>query len=248
MNEHNHDRQPWPLNVLYSAGALFCLYFVLDDLNWQLFVRHILLDWHWGRPVMIILAYLAARTVFGEIVRGPHWQCFLYAFYGVSVFTLLAWATLGTHIEGGDPLFGGGQTVTDHVPTDIERDIAGASILLFIGLPALVGTWAGSLLKQDRLLPDKFDRFVDRPLLWIGKGMGIAVLIAFWLGMVMGSGFGAWGIGAALVSGEITGAAAILALAGLLFLGGIAVFLLLIMPIDILRGGLGNLIVWMKRR
>ena len=125
------------------AAALFFLYVVFWNLPKQLLIHDLLLEWHWGRLLIVGIAYYVARKFFQDSTfqKNPLWQCILWTFYAACVISALVWAGYGTHTEDADPLFGGGTTVIDFVPTTTERNLVGATLFVRLFLPALLGTY-----------------------------------------------------------------------------------------------------------
>ena len=134
------------------SAALLFLYFVFDDLTGDRLFSNLVLEWHWGRLLSIAIAYFLAWKFFHDsLPEKPLWECLLWTFYGASVIALMVWAGYGTYTEDADPLFGGGTTVVDFVPTAIERDLVGSRVFIDLLLPALVGTY----LARRRSPPDE---------------------------------------------------------------------------------------------
>jgi hypothetical protein len=64
----------------------------------------------------------------------------------VAIVGFLAWLSgdsLGTHTENADPVFGGGDEVTDFEATDSQRIKHGVSTFIIVLTPALIGVWHG---------------------------------------------------------------------------------------------------------
>ena len=61
------------------------------------------------------------------------------------------WLALGihVHVEDADPLFGGGETIVDFVPTADERAHAGLSVFISVLVLGLHGTWHGRNRLRD---------------------------------------------------------------------------------------------------
>jgi hypothetical protein len=58
--------------------------------------------------------------------------------------SFLGRTNLGTHVEDGDPVIGGGDVVTDNEPTDAQRNKVATLIFLISFLPASI-----SLIPKD---------------------------------------------------------------------------------------------------
>ena len=61
--------------------------------------------------------------------------------FGCAVIALVSWAFYGTHVEGEDPLWGGGELISDFEPTPAERNQHGLTICLATFAIAAHGTW-----------------------------------------------------------------------------------------------------------
>lgn len=66
-----------------------------------------------------------------------------------SLFAGVLWANHGTHTEDADPLFGGGETVVDFIPTKQERNQHGLFVLIVIGGASLAGTHSGLKARRE---------------------------------------------------------------------------------------------------
>jgi hypothetical protein len=102
---------------------------------------------------IVVFAYLAGRHFATTYEEG--WRNYLLVFYTVGVITVVSWAGLGTHTEGADPLFGGGETFVDFIPKPGERDDHAVRIFLTLLIPALYGMhnklkWLRSASRRTR--------------------------------------------------------------------------------------------------
>ena len=88
---------------------------------------------------LIVAAYFAGR--FYADTYPDEWRNYLAVIYGVAFITMLSWAGYGTHTEGGDPIFGGGETIQDFVPTDVERSNLAFTIFVKYSVAALYGVY-----------------------------------------------------------------------------------------------------------
>lgn len=91
------------------------------------------------KAAIIGLSYFAGSHFSGVYKEGG--KNYLLIFYGIGIITLIAWAGLGIHDEGGDFLFGDGATVVDFVPTKIERANHAITIFLSLIIPAFYGMY-----------------------------------------------------------------------------------------------------------
>lgn len=55
----------------------------------------------------------------------------------------LSWANYGTHQEDCDPLFSGGHSVVDFIPTKQDRNQQGMLVFVVLGVASLAGTHSG---------------------------------------------------------------------------------------------------------
>jgi hypothetical protein len=83
------------------------------------------------------IAYSAGRCL--ATMYAQAWRNYLAVFYGVGIFTVLVWASYGTHIEDADPIRGGGERVVDFVPSDVERAEYGLTVFVSLLIPAILG-------------------------------------------------------------------------------------------------------------
>lgn len=88
---------------------------------------------------LIAVAYLAGRRC--ASIYKESWKSYLVVFYCVGILTLLSWAGLGTHTEGVDPYFGGGETIVDFIPGHGEKDDHALTIFLSLLIPAIYGVY-----------------------------------------------------------------------------------------------------------
>jgi hypothetical protein len=122
---------------IVKVGALaWFLYYAFNDASlsalWKPFT--VLL-----KTGIVVLAYLAGRHFATTHEEG--WENYLLVLYGVGLLTIVAWAGLGAHTEDADPLFGGGETVTDFIPKPGERDDYALNIFLTLLIPAIYGMY-----------------------------------------------------------------------------------------------------------
>lgn len=69
----------------------------------------------------------------------------------VAILSLVLWSSYGTHTEDGDPVYGGGETVTDFEPTDKERNEYGWQTFFVLTIPALLGVYKGQKKPNENL-------------------------------------------------------------------------------------------------
>jgi hypothetical protein len=91
------------------------------------------------KGAIIGIAYFVGRELAYTYKEG--WKNYLVLFYGVGILTVVSWVGLGTHTEDTDPLFGGGETVVDFVPTNVEQANHAVTIFLSLLVPALCGMY-----------------------------------------------------------------------------------------------------------
>jgi hypothetical protein len=95
----------------------------------------------------VFATYQVARIVptiekAGEARPRPIW-IYLQCVAACGVLAFILGSTLGTHVEDADPYRGGGETVTDFEPTDLERLTYALKAYVCLLIPALFGTQAG---------------------------------------------------------------------------------------------------------
>jgi hypothetical protein len=96
----------------------------------------------------VLATYQVARIVptikkAGEARPRPLWV-YLQCVVACGVLAFVLGSTLGTHVEDADPYRGGGgETVTDFEPTDLERLTYALKVYICLLVPALFGTQVG---------------------------------------------------------------------------------------------------------
>ncbi len=90
----------------------------------------------------IYLVFTFARHLASNST-GPKWKAFGWAISVSFGLAFLGWANYGTRIENSDNLYGGGETVTDFVPTDQERNHHGLFTFTILVVPTLLGVGFG---------------------------------------------------------------------------------------------------------
>lgn len=99
------------------------------------------------RVFVVYVIYSAAKH-FASQAKCTKARAYLWAI-GISLLlAAVSWANYGTHTENDDPLFGGGEIVTDFGPTDDQRNRHGLLIFTVLGVTSIVGTYQG--LKQRK--------------------------------------------------------------------------------------------------
>ena len=88
---------------------------------------------------LIAVAYLAGHRC-GRLYKKAL-KSYLIVFYCVGILTLISWAGLGTHTEGGDPYLGGGREIVDFIPSADEKDNHALTIFLTLLIPAIYGVY-----------------------------------------------------------------------------------------------------------
>ena len=217
--------------VKVGAGLVF-LSVVFNDLTAPALVQNLFLDWHWGRFVTVAIAYYVSKRLFesGDNGKWPLWQCYLHVFYGACVLGLVVWAGYGTHVEDADPLFGGGTTVIDFVPSEIERDLVGSRVFFDVLMPALVGAYLAHRQAQPYPMPAWLGRSVQWGDLAIGSALAAVGCGAVYVGMAIGSGFAAWGAATVIVERAEVGWYLLWAIPLLLFYGAWFLLLSAVLP------------------
>ena len=95
--------------------------------------------WSLLRAGGAVFAYMLGRGL-ANVYTQP-WRNYLVVFYGIGILTLLSWGAMGSHVEGGDPLFGGGEVVYDYDPSKRERSDNAFWIFTYFLVPALYGVY-----------------------------------------------------------------------------------------------------------
>lgn len=222
------------IEVAKFGFGLLILYFVFDDLELIAFLKSVFVEWHWGRVVFIGLAY-AFSVKFFEEFKGSLGKCWLLVFYGACVLSVVSWATLGTHIEDADPLFGGGETFLDFVPTHYERDQVGAGLFFDFLLPALLGAYVSWRKNAGRPIGGMFGWLADQIAIGVLSALGIVVGLGIWAGMVFGGGFSTWGIVRLIIDRGELDFYLLWAVPLIVLLSSITLFLGVFLPILVLR-------------
>jgi hypothetical protein len=73
--------------------------------------------------------------------------------FWVAIVSLVLWSSYGTSVEGGDPLTGGGEVVTDFESTEKERNEYGLSNLLVLGITGAVAVYRNYKAKPVKKVP-----------------------------------------------------------------------------------------------
>jgi hypothetical protein len=201
----NVPQQPWSvfdavIEAIKIVAALFCLFFIFDNPSVNQLFHNVVFEWHWGRFLVIAIAYLASKKLAEDLLRHkPIWEYMLWVFYSATVIALVVWSGYGTHTEDADPLFGGGTTVVDFVPTEVERDLVGSRLFLDLLIPALLGAYLSSRAFAGKSLPSSVARVVT----WTDVGIGVileyGITGVFYVGILIVSGVMAWMMGSLIV-------------------------------------------------
>lgn len=94
------------------------------------------------RAYLVYIIYLLAKSSVLESTVKP------LRLYIITILTalFLSWlssAWLGTHVENADPMFGGGDRITDFNVSDSKRIKYGLGVFIIVVTPAIVGVWNG---------------------------------------------------------------------------------------------------------
>ena len=120
------------LSVLTIALRAMFEHAIYAEAGWDIF-------FNLAQAGLVILAYFAGRH-FAD-TYPDEWRNYLLVVYGVGILTLFSWAGYGTHTEDGDPIYGGGETIVDFVPTDVERSNLAFTIFVKYSIAALFGVY-----------------------------------------------------------------------------------------------------------
>ena len=222
------------IEVAKVGLGIFVLYFVFDDLDLIAFLKSVFVEWHWGRVVLIGITYALSVTFFDGFKRGLG-ECWLLVFYGACVLSVLSWATLGTHIEDADPLFGGGETFVDFVPTHYERDQVGAGLFFDLLLPALLGAFVSWRKNVGRPIGGRFGWLADHAAKGILSAVNFVVGLGIWAGILFGCGFATWSMVKLIIDRGELDFYLLWAVPLIVLLSSITLFLGLFLPILVIR-------------
>lgn len=131
----------WIMLITISAFVLYKYYPVYDPVIMKVMgdlvkVFFIYMAWSFSKEVA------STSTSLSPIVYGKA--------IAICIFiALMAWGSYGTHTEGGDPMFGGGELIVDFVPTDKEKNEHGWTIFFTFLIPVILGVNQG--LEEKRL-------------------------------------------------------------------------------------------------
>jgi hypothetical protein len=96
--------------------------------------------------VMAYWIYFGAKFIFSATTMAPpplrdRVVNYLKGLGAALVIALVCWNGYGTHKEDADPLYGGGYTVVDFVPTKKERNEYGLFVFFFTLIPIWYGAY-----------------------------------------------------------------------------------------------------------
>lgn len=94
------------------------------------------------RGCIVYGIFKVARKATAESVC-PRLKAYAWAIWISIVLAFLSWGNLGTHMEDGDPIRGGGDQVVDFVPTTDERNQHGIFVFTVLVITSLSGTHMG---------------------------------------------------------------------------------------------------------
>ena len=218
------------VEALKVSVAVIALFAMSQNLRLDQFLLSLALEWHWGRFAAVGIAYLVTRNLFPSFRKMPLWHCLLWTFYGACILAVMSWANYGTYTEDADPLFGGGRTVVDFVPTEVERSLVGSRLFMDLLVPGLLGTYLSH--RGGTGMPTS--NWVRIAVKWLGLGIEGALFFLFGVGMLIGNGFVIWSMAGTIIDRAEVGWYLLWAVPLLLFSG--AIFLALaIMSIAFLR-------------
>jgi len=93
-----------------------------------------------GSALLIVLAYALGRRFSSRYEEW--WKNYLLVFVGISAVTVIYWAGIGTHMENGDPMYGGGDTVVDFIPTNSQRSNLAVEFFVTYLVASTVGVYS----------------------------------------------------------------------------------------------------------
>jgi len=202
------------------CAALFFLFPVFNDLSGDRLFQNLLIEWPWGRFVIIAVAYFLARTSFQNSLREiPLWKCLLWTFYGAAVIAIMVWAGFyGMHTEDANPY-------------GVEQDLVGSRLFVDLLFPALLGTYLARREESQKPMPPWLARCVRSFDFGIGNALGIVngvIVGAFCIGAVIVSGYVVWAIGSMIIERAEIGWYLLWAIPLLLFQGTLFLFFALL--------------------
>ena len=133
--------------IMLIAGALALLVVTFNQLSYEALVHDLFLSWSWWRAAgWAVAGYVVGLAFSMNTSPDLRWPVFTWTrvrwlVWAATGSALLVWANYGTHLEGGDPLFSGGDRVADFEPTWQERDVAGARVFFMLALAGTAGAF-----------------------------------------------------------------------------------------------------------
>lgn len=100
---------------------------------------HILLEvWSYlGKALIVIGAYCFGHAYSAYVQRK--WVACILLVMIIGLFSFYLGETLGTHIEDADPMYGGGDRVTDYEPSERTRSEYRWTMFIVLTAPAIIG-------------------------------------------------------------------------------------------------------------
>ena len=127
----------WGIEVLKLGAISWLLWIALRDAAFE--------DTLWSSAVtllrvgFVVAIYSLSRSL--ARIHDEAWKNYLLIFYLASTFTLFSWAYYGMHTENADPLFGGGETLVDFVPSKLEKADHALNVFCLLLVPGLYGVY-----------------------------------------------------------------------------------------------------------
>ena len=114
---------------------------------------HVVLSQVGSRYASFLLVYIP--YLFGFHMGDAYplkWRNYFATALAVGIFCLALWGGYGSHIENGDPIYGGGDEVQDFEPTQTQRNEYGLEALIAFEIAALFG-----VAKRNQKKVQQFD-------------------------------------------------------------------------------------------
>jgi hypothetical protein len=143
--EAKFGRGDFLMGGFWVCLATWGMYVVFQYVDYTLVLGQAFADLF--KVAVLVASYYAAKHF--SCFYSKRWANYLLVYVAVSVLTFLSWTTYGTHLEDGDPIFGGGTRVTDFTPTKAGRSNHAGDIFFKLLPVALFGVYRGQN-SQDR--------------------------------------------------------------------------------------------------
>jgi hypothetical protein len=109
------------------------------------------------RALVVYLIYKVSRDVSSES-KAKSYRLYLSAIIIAGILSWYSGYSYGTHIEDADPIYGGGNQITDIQISDKHKLNHGILIFVVVVTPALIGVWCGLRFRSKNILITKDNR------------------------------------------------------------------------------------------